>query len=146
MVPENRRLFAKMTVKENLEVGARSPEARGRRAETMAWVFELFPRLRERQRQLAGTLSGGEQQRASLARSLVRDPQLLLADEPFGALDALTRIRMHTLLRKLCEVHQPAVLLVTHDERLGGVASVRWTLGAGRLEVSTVQSGSPSSR
>ena len=60
-------------------------------------------------------LSGGEQQRASLARSLVRDPQLLLADEPFGALDALTRIRMHTLLRKLCEVHQPAVLLVTHD-------------------------------
>jgi sulfonate transport system ATP-binding protein len=60
-------------------------------------------------------LSGGEQQRAALARSLVRDPQLLLADEPFGALDALTRIRMHTLLRKLCEVHQPAVLLVTHD-------------------------------
>lgn len=60
-------------------------------------------------------LSGGEQQRASLARSLVRDPQLLLADEPFGALDALTRIRMHTLLRKLCEVHRPAVLLVTHD-------------------------------
>ncbi|MEU8614864.1 ATP-binding cassette domain-containing protein, partial [Actinoplanes sp. NPDC048791] len=58
---------------------------------------------------------GGEQQRAALARSLVREPQLLLADEPFGALDALTRIRMHTLLRKLCEKHRPAVLLVTHD-------------------------------
>ena len=60
-------------------------------------------------------LSGGEQQRAALARSLVRDPELLLADEPFGALDALTRIRMHVLLRKLCEAHRPAVLLVTHD-------------------------------
>ena len=58
---------------------------------------------------------GASSSASSLARSLVRDPQLLLADEPFGALDALTRIRMHTLLRKLCEVHQPAVLLVTHD-------------------------------
>ncbi|SKC74597.1 ABC transporter ATP-binding protein [Krasilnikoviella flava] len=60
-------------------------------------------------------LSGGEQQRVSLARSLVRSPQLLLADEPFGALDALTRIRMHTLLRDLYARHRPAVLLVTHD-------------------------------
>jgi sulfonate transport system ATP-binding protein len=60
-------------------------------------------------------LSGGEQQRVALARSLVRDPSLLLADEPFGALDALTRLRMHDLLRQLCARHQPAVLLVTHD-------------------------------
>ena len=50
-----------------------------------------------------------------MARALVRDPELLLADEPFGALDALTRIRMHALLRRLSEVHRPAVLLVTHD-------------------------------
>ena len=60
-------------------------------------------------------LSGGEQQRVALARSLVRRPALLLADEPFGALDALTRIRMHALLRRLSAVHKPAVLLVTHD-------------------------------
>ena len=60
-------------------------------------------------------LSGGEQQRVALARCLVRDPQLLLADEPFGALDALTRIRMHGLLRRLRARHNPAVLLVTHD-------------------------------
>jgi sulfonate transport system ATP-binding protein len=61
------------------------------------------------------TLSGGEAQRVALARALVRQPELLLLDEPFGALDALTRIRMHGLLEELCRRHRPAVLLVTHD-------------------------------
>jgi sulfonate transport system ATP-binding protein len=61
------------------------------------------------------TLSGGEAQRVALARALVRQPQLMLLDEPFGALDALTRIKMHALLQELCARHRPAVLLVTHD-------------------------------
>ncbi|HEY1700656.1 MAG TPA: ABC transporter ATP-binding protein [Trebonia sp.] len=62
-----------------------------------------------------GTLSGGESQRVALARAFIRRPRLLLLDEPFGALDALTRLRMHKLLRELCARHHPATLIVTHD-------------------------------
>jgi sulfonate transport system ATP-binding protein len=62
-----------------------------------------------------GTLSGGESQRVALARAFIRQPRLLLLDEPFGALDALTRLKMHGLLKHLCERHKPATLLVTHD-------------------------------
>ena len=71
--------------------------------------------LASKEKALPGTLSGGEAQRASLARALVREPQLLLLDEPFGALDALTRIKMYSLLKDLCDRHGPAVLHVTHD-------------------------------
>lgn len=71
------------------------------------------------------TLSGGEAQRAALARALVRSPDLLLLDEPFGALDALTRIRMHTLVQQLCARYNPAVLLVTHDVDEGILLSDR---------------------
>ncbi|EIV94576.1 ABC transporter ATP-binding protein [Frankia sp. QA3] len=71
--------------------------------------------LAGRERSWPATLSGGEAQRVALARALVREPELLMLDEPFGALDALTRIRMHALLQQLCRRHQPAVLFVTHD-------------------------------
>ena len=90
--------------------------------------------LAERASAWPGTLSGGEAQRASLARALVRDPRLLLLDEPFSALDALTRITMHQLVLSLWTRHQPAVLLVTHDvDEALALADRVLVLGEGRI-------------
>jgi sulfonate transport system ATP-binding protein len=88
----------------------RAPDAAGRGRAALAEVG-----LAGREQAWPRELSGGEAQRAALARSLVWEPELLLADEPFGALDALTRIKMHALLRELWTRHRPSVLLVTHD-------------------------------
>jgi branched-chain amino acid transport system ATP-binding protein len=81
-VPEGRQLFPSMTVLENLELGGQAVAARAERRATLEWVFELFPRLRERQRQVAGTLSGGEQQMCAIGRGLMARPRLLMLDEP----------------------------------------------------------------
>ena len=81
-VPEGRQLFPTMTVLENLELGCRAPSSRARKKETLAGVFELFPRLWERRRQVAGTLSGGEQQMCAIGRGLMACPKLLMLDEP----------------------------------------------------------------
>ncbi|GAA2297961.1 ABC transporter ATP-binding protein [Streptomyces kunmingensis] len=110
VVFQDARLLPWKRLLDNVVLGLSGPDAVERGRTALAEVG-----LEGRERAWPVELSGGEQQRVSLARSLVREPRLLLADEPFGALDALTRIRMHTLLRKLCERHRPAVLLVTHD-------------------------------
>ena len=108
VVFQDSRLLPWARVLDNVVLGLPGAVERGR--ESLAEVG-----LAGREKAWPNELSGGEQQRVALARSLVREPELLLADEPFGALDALTRLKMHVLLRKLCAAHQPAVLLVTHD-------------------------------
>ncbi|TCC52806.1 ABC transporter ATP-binding protein [Kribbella capetownensis] len=108
VVFQDSRLLPWAKVLDNVVLGLNGARERGRQS-----LEEVG--LAGRENAWPNELSGGEQQRVALARSLVREPELLLADEPFGALDALTRLKMHALLRKLCAAHQPAVLLVTHD-------------------------------
>ena len=110
VVFQDSRLLPWLRVLDNVTLGLSGPGVADRGRAALAEVG-----LDGRERAWPNELSGGEQQRAALARSLVREPRLLLADEPFGALDALTRIRMQQLLRSLWERHRPAVLLVTHD-------------------------------
>ncbi|MFG2270241.1 ABC transporter ATP-binding protein [Streptomyces chartreusis] len=110
VVFQDSRLLPWRRVLANVLLGLDGSQAEQKGRDALAEVG-----LAGRERAWPSELSGGEQQRAALARSLVREPELLLADEPFGALDALTRIKMHNLLRELWERHRPSVLLVTHD-------------------------------
>ena len=110
VVFQDARLLPWKRVLDNVILGLEGPDVRVR---GLAALEEV--ELAGRAQSWPYELSGGEQQRVALARSLAREPELLLADEPFGALDALTRIRMHALLRRLSAIHKPAVLLVTHD-------------------------------
>ncbi|MEU6861266.1 ABC transporter ATP-binding protein [Glycomyces sp. NPDC046736] len=105
---QDARLLPWKRVLDNVLLGQKRAKERG--LETLAEVG-----LADKAKAWPHTLSGGEGQRAALARALVREPELLLLDEPFGALDALTRLKMHALLRRLWAAHRPSVLLVTHD-------------------------------
>jgi len=115
-VPEGRRLFPLMTVRENLEVGAFNPEADKVKEETLKQVYALLPRLKERERQLAVTLSGGEQQMVAIGRGLMARPKVLMLDEPSLGLAPLLVKEIFLTVEKIAE-QGTTVLLVEQDVR-----------------------------
>ena len=147
-VPEGRQLFPSMAVLDNLELGCRVASARARKKETLARVFELFPRLWERRRQLAGTLSGGEQQMCAIGRGLMACPRLLMLDEPSLGLapvmaraifDNLVRINAQGTTILLVEQNVLRSLQLSHrgyvleNGRITGEGASRDLLGSGHI-------------
>jgi len=133
LVPEGRQLFSMMSVAENLELGAFSPRTSRSYAERLEQVFKLFPRLAERQRQRAGTLSGGEQQMVAIARGLMSDPQILIIDElSLG----LAPVVVYQLLATLKRLKQDGltILLVEQNVHLAlALSDYAYVIAEGRI-------------
>ncbi|HEX8909580.1 MAG TPA: ABC transporter ATP-binding protein [Anaeromyxobacteraceae bacterium] len=140
LVPEGRELWPQLSVEENLQLGAYAPAARARAQRNLELVHALFPRLLERRRQLAGSLSGGEQQMCAIGRALMSEPRLLMLDEPslglapivvdqvFRALAELhaggmTVLLVEQNLRKALELAQRGIVIETGQVKLGGTSA-----------------------
>lgn len=121
LIPEGRRLFPYLTVMENLEIGAYPRKARAETRRSLEWVFELFPVLKERARQLAGTLSGGEQQMAAIARGLMSRPKLLMLDEPSQGLAPMVTLEV---FRRLIELNQAGLTVLIVEQNVRNVLRI----------------------
>jgi branched-chain amino acid transport system ATP-binding protein len=115
LVPEGRRLFPRLTVEENLLLGAFRPSARREITRNMEFCFEIFPRLAERRKQLAGSMSGGEQQMLALGRALMSGPRILLVDEPSVGLGPIMVSRTIDAIRELKERYRLTVLMAEQN-------------------------------
>jgi branched-chain amino acid transport system ATP-binding protein len=132
-IPESRKLFTDMTVKENLEMGAYPRRSWRRRQETLKWVYGLFPRLEERSKQLARTLSGGEQQMLAMGRGLMSKPQMVLVDEPSNGLAPLVVSEVFEILKSLHKEGITILLVEQNVRQTLNIADRAYVLENGKL-------------
>jgi len=135
-VPENRRLFPRLTVEDNLKMGAFMPEARARHDQRLDFVFGLFPRMKERRHQMAGTLSGGEQQMCAIGRALMSDPKLLLLDEPSAGLAPVVVQQVFELIKRIRENGLTVLIVEQNVQQVLHVVDRAYLLEAGTIRAS----------
>ena len=135
-VPENRRLFPRLSVEDNLRMGAFSASARAKFDERLGLVYRLFPRMQERRRQLAGTLSGGEQQMCAIGRALMSDPKLLLLDEPSAGLAPVVMQSIFEVVRQMSAEGYTVLIVEQNIRQVLRVAQRGYLLETGRIRMS----------
>ncbi len=135
-VPENRRLFPRMTLEENLKMGAFTPSARNLFRDRLGFVYELFPSLKERRSQLAGTLSGGEQQMCAIGRALMSSPKLLLMDEPSAGLAPVIVHQVFNLMEEIREKGYTVLIVEQNIQQVLRVVNRAYLLEVGKIKLS----------
>jgi len=135
-VPENRRLFPRMTVEDNLRMGAYMPAARSNFENRRDFVYELFPRMKERRHQLAGTMSGGEQQMCAIGRALMSEPKLLLLDEPSAGLAPVIVQRIFELVGQIRAEGLTVLIVEQNVQQVLKVVDRAYVLEAGSIRMS----------
>jgi branched-chain amino acid transport system ATP-binding protein len=134
-VPENRRLFPRLSVEENIKLGAFIHSARAQLPDRLAWVYELFPRMKERRRQLAGTLSGGEQQMCAIARALMSRPTILLMDEPSAGLAPVIVDQVFNLVQRVRKEGFTVLIVEQNIQSLLDVVDRAYLLEVGTIKL-----------
>ena len=135
-VPENRRLFPRMTVEDNLRMGAFPRAVRARFGERLAFVYELFPRMKERRTQLAGTMSGGEQQMCAIGRALMSGPKLLLMDEPSAGLAPVIVDQVFDLVERIRREGFTVLIVEQNIQQVLQIVDRAYLLEAGTIRAS----------
>jgi branched-chain amino acid transport system ATP-binding protein len=135
-VPEGRRLFPRLSVENNLKMGAYIRPARQKFDERLAFVYELFPRLKERRAQLAGTLSGGEQQMCAIGRALMSGPKLVLLDEPSMGLAPVIVAQVFDLVRRIRQEGYTVLIVEQNVRQVLKIADRAYLLEVGRIKAS----------